>query len=55
MRGQKKRGRKAATKELHDLILRIARGNPNWGYKRIASYLVYLGHDVTSMTVNRRV
>ena len=27
--------------------------NPAWGYQRIANYLVYLGFDVTFMTVKR--
>lgn len=51
--GQKKRGPKTITDELRDAILQMADENPTWGYQRIANYLVYLGYDVTVMTVKR--
>lgn len=51
--GQHKRGRKPVDDALRDLIVRMARENPSWGYKRIARELVQLGYDVTFMTVKR--
>lgn len=51
--GQKKRGPKTITDELRDAILKMSMENPAWGYQRIANYLVYLGFDVTFMTVKR--
>ncbi len=51
--GQRKRGRKPVDAALRALILRMARENPSWGYKRIARELVHLGYDVTHTTVKR--
>ena len=50
---QKTRGRKPITDELKKLILRLAEQNPSWGYKRIRDYAVYLGYEVSFMTVKR--
>lgn len=50
---QKKRGPKTISDELLNLILKISKENTNWGYKRIASNLCYLGHEVSFMTVKR--
>ena len=51
--GQKKRGRPAVTAELEKNIIEMAQNNPNWGYKRIQNYLIYLGFAVSFMTVKR--
>ena len=50
---QKTRGRKPITDDLKALILRRAEQNPSWGYKRIRDYAVYLGYEVSFMTVKR--
>ena len=50
---QKTRGRKPITDDLKALILRLAEQNPFWGYKRIRDYAVYLGYEVSFMTVKR--
>ncbi len=50
---QKTRGRKPISDELKELILRLADQNPTWGYKRIRDYAVYLGFEVSFMTVKR--
>lgn len=50
---QKTRGRKPITDDLKALILRLAEQNPSWGYKRIRDYAVYLGYEVSFMTVKR--
>ena len=50
---QKSRGRKPITDDLKALILRLAEQNPSWGYKRIRDYAVYLGYEVSFMTVKR--
>jgi len=46
-------GRPPVPIEAIDLILKIARANPSWGYERIASYMAYLGHKVSARTVQR--
>ena len=50
---QKNRGRKPITDDLKSLFLRLAEQNPSWGYKRIRDYAVYLGYEVSFMTVKR--
>jgi transposase InsO family protein len=39
--------------ELHELILRIARENPRWGYRRIQGELRKLGHRCSHLTVRK--
>jgi putative transposase len=39
--------------ELHELILRIARDNPRWGYLRIQGELLKLGHRCSHLTVRK--
>jgi len=44
-------GRPGAKQEIVDLVLRIARENPTWGYDRIQGALANLGHDVSDQTI----
>ena len=46
-------GRPAAGQEIRDLVLRIARENPAWGYRRVHGELTRLGHQVSEATVRR--
>ena len=46
-------GRPAACQEIRDLVLRIARENPAWGYRRVHGELTRLGHHVSQATVRR--
>ncbi|MFA6735229.1 MAG: helix-turn-helix domain-containing protein [Sphaerochaetaceae bacterium] len=51
--GQKKRGRRVLDEETIALVVKIGNDNPNWGYQRIASYIKYLGHKISFMTIKR--
>ena len=44
-------GRPAVTDELRELVLRLARENPRWGYQRIVGELAGLGVQVCATTV----
>ena len=44
-------GRPVTPSEVVELILRIARENPGWGYDRIQGALANLGHEVSDQTV----
>ena len=48
---RKSAGRPRVKQEIVDLVLRIARENPSWGYDRIQGALANLGHEVSDQTV----
>jgi transposase len=50
---RRKPGRPAIDRQLRDLVLRLARENPRWGYPRIAGELHKLGLQVSPSTVRR--
>jgi putative transposase len=48
-----KPGRPPAGKEIRDLVLRLGRENPSWGYRRVHGELSRLGHRLSAATVRR--
>ena len=48
---EKKPGRPATSEEVVQLVLRMARENPSWGYDRIVGALANLGHSISDRTV----
>ena len=50
-----KLGRPPVSADTRQLVLRLARENPRWGYLRIVGELRHLGVRVSASTVQRRV
>ena len=50
-RRKDKPGRLPVADEIQELVLRLARENPSWGYDRIQGALANLGHDISDTTV----
>ena len=48
---QQKAGRPPVSAEVEELVLRMARENPTWGYDRIQGALSNLGHKISDQTV----
>ena len=48
-----KRGPKMVSSEIIAEVLKLARRNPDWGYERIASCMIYLGFKISKSTVKR--
>ncbi|HXZ76107.1 MAG TPA: helix-turn-helix domain-containing protein, partial [Streptosporangiaceae bacterium] len=46
-------GRPSVSQEIRDLVLRLARENPAWGYRRVHGELTRLGHHLSEATVRR--
>jgi putative transposase len=50
-RRKKSPGRPALPQEIQELVVRLARENPRWGYDRIQGALANLGHEISDATV----
>ena len=50
---QRKLGRPPTSRALRELVVRLARENPRWGYQRIAGELIKLGFRLSPSTVRR--
>jgi putative transposase len=47
---RKRVGRPSVMKEIRELIIRMAKGNPSWGYARIQGALKHLDHCIARST-----
>jgi len=50
---QRRSGRPPTGRALRELVLRLARENPGWGYQRITGELIKLGFRISPSTVRR--
>ena len=50
-KGRKKAGRPQLSPEVQQLIVRMAKENPSWGYDKIAGALANLGYTVSDQTI----
>ena len=50
-RRQHQPGRPPLAQEIQQLVVRLARDNPSWGYDRIQGALANLGHDLSDTSV----
>ena len=50
-RRKKKPGRPPMSEEVTQLVLRMARENPTWGYDKIEGAMANLGHEISDQTV----
>ena len=50
---RRRRGRPMTSRELAELVVRMAEENPGWGYTRIRDALANLGHQIARNTVKR--
>ena len=46
-------GRPPTAKDIRELIVRVARENPTWGYTRLRGALKNLGHELGRNTIKR--
>ena len=46
-------GRPTVSREIRDLVLRLAADNPGWGYRRVHGELTRLGYQISDATVRR--